>query len=69
MISVQEARQLILQHGTHSKTALLPLAEANGCILSADVFALNDAPPFDQSAMNGYAQNKAQKKNSFSHKK
>ena len=55
MISVQEARQLILQNSNHSKPASLSLAEANGYILSADVFALNDAPPFDQSAMDGYA--------------
>ena len=55
MISVQEARQLILQNSNHSKPASLSLAEANGYILSADVFALNDTPPFDQSAMDGYA--------------
>lgn len=55
MISVQEARQLILQNAVHAKPVLLHLAEANGCILSADVFARNDTPPFDQSAMDGYA--------------
>lgn len=55
MISVQEARQLILQNSGHAKPASVSLAEANGCILSADVFALSDTPPFDQSAMDGYS--------------
>lgn len=55
MISVQEARQLIHQHSGHAKPALVSLAESNGCILATDVFALADTPPFDQSAMDGYA--------------
>jgi molybdopterin molybdotransferase len=33
----------------------LPLAEAEGCVLAADLTARHPLPPFDNSAMDGYA--------------
>lgn len=55
MISVSEAKSLIQQHCFSSKTVELSIVDATGFILSEPVFSLVDTPPFDQSAMDGYA--------------
>jgi molybdopterin molybdotransferase len=50
------ARRLLLG-ATHAVegTDLLPLGAARGRVLAAGVQAMRDLPPFDQSAMDGYA--------------
>jgi molybdopterin molybdotransferase len=55
MINVLEAKQLISENCNIQKTELLPLLEANGSILAEAIYAPIDTPPFDQSAMDGYA--------------
>lgn len=55
MISVSEAKSLIQQHCFSPKTVELSIVDATGFILSEPVFSLVDTPPFDQSAMDGYA--------------
>jgi len=55
MISVTEAKNLIRANGTALTPATIPLEQAVGRVLAADVFAQNDIPAFEQSAMDGYA--------------
>jgi len=55
MINVTEAKQLISENCSVLKVKTLPLLEANGSILAEPIFAVMDTPPFDQSAMDGYA--------------
>jgi molybdopterin molybdotransferase len=55
MISVDTARLLIRQHIAPLPAADTPLLHAFGQILSEPITAPIDAPPFHQSAMDGYA--------------
>jgi molybdopterin molybdotransferase len=55
MINVTEAKQLINENCSVLKIQTLPLLEANGSILAEPIYAIMDTPPFDQSAMDGYA--------------
>ena len=55
MITVAEARQLINQQAIFGKKRTSPLSEAAGLVLAASVLSPIDTPPFDQSAMDGYA--------------
>jgi molybdopterin molybdotransferase len=55
MISVKEAKQLITENCTVQKTEILSLLEANGSVLAEAIYAPIDTPPFNQSAMDGYA--------------
>lgn len=55
MISVTEAKDLIIQHIKPLPSRYLPLHNILGCILAEDVYALYDAPSFRQSSMDGYA--------------
>ena len=55
MISVHEAQQIILQNIPAKKTALIPLSEAAGLVVSSDISARTDIPAFPQSSMDGYA--------------
>jgi molybdopterin molybdotransferase len=55
MINVTEAKQLISENCGVLKVKTLPLLEANGSILAEPIYAIMDTPPFDQSAMDGYA--------------
>ncbi len=55
MISVQEAKQLILDHTVVHDAISLPLHEAAGHILASDLFAPHNIPDFPQSSMDGYA--------------
>ncbi|QBN18017.1 molybdopterin molybdotransferase MoeA [Flavobacterium nackdongense] len=55
MINVKEAKQLIDENCCASKVVTLSLLEANGSILAEPIYAVIDTPPFDQSAMDGYA--------------
>lgn len=55
MISVNEAKQIILQSALAKKSSIIPLSEAFGLVTSEDVIALTDIPNFAQSSMDGYA--------------
>ncbi len=55
MISVSEARKLIAQCADELPPVSCSLREAGGRVLAEDVISNLDVPPFDQSAMDGYA--------------
>lgn len=55
MISVEEALERILNKIQPLPTTQVPLAEALGLVLAADVIAQDDMPPFANSAMDGFA--------------
>jgi molybdopterin molybdotransferase len=55
LISVEEAQEKILSEARSYGHEFVPLAEAAGRILSADVFADRDLPPFDRVTMDGIA--------------
>jgi len=55
MISVNEAKKIIQEQLSPLDPVQLPLLQAAGLTLAADVFSMIDSPPFDQSSMDGYA--------------
>lgn len=55
MIQVQEAINLITKNSNFFKKGRVPLIEALGCVSAEMVYAPIDTPPFDNSAMDGYA--------------
>ena len=55
MISVDEAIDRILAKVPDLGTETVPLAEAHGRVLAAPIVATHNQPPFDASAMDGYA--------------
>jgi molybdopterin molybdotransferase len=55
MISVLQAQELIDKHTGPLSPELLPLARAHGCVLREPIASSEDLPPFDRSAMDGYA--------------
>lgn len=55
MISVEEARALLFDLVSPLPSEQIPLAEASGRVLSEDVTATRDQPPFAASSMDGYA--------------
>ncbi|NDW44123.1 gephyrin-like molybdotransferase Glp [Ruegeria sp. PrR005] len=55
MITVEEARKLLLDLVTPVDTEQVPLAQAARRVLAADVAATRDQPPFAASSMDGYA--------------
>ncbi|HEY0054551.1 MAG TPA: molybdopterin molybdotransferase MoeA [Pedobacter sp.] len=55
MISYIEAQNLSLSQAKSFGTEILSLDEADGRVLAEDVFADRDYPPFNRSAMDGYA--------------
>ena len=55
MISVREAKALICERCKPLIPRLIPLVEAGGFTLAEAHYAPIDQPPFDQSAMDGYA--------------
>ncbi|MEO8085939.1 MAG: gephyrin-like molybdotransferase Glp [Bacteroidota bacterium] len=55
MISVKEAQEKVLQTVTTSKAEVREISRVAGFVLSRDIYAPLDLPPFDQSAMDGYA--------------
>src|SRR5438128_5971412 len=54
-VSVQEALQAILSYFSPLEPVTAPLSEALGLVLAEDVLSDIDLPPFDNSAMDGYA--------------
>lgn len=57
MISFDKARQLVIKKTPSGKVMSLKLSECLHHVLAENVSAKVDAPPFDQSAMDGYAFN------------
>ncbi len=55
MLSLANARSVITQAVRPLDPVATPLAEAHGRVLREDVFAPEDLPAFDRSAMDGYA--------------
>ncbi len=55
MLSVEEARRRVLETIRPLETVEVPLLEALGMTLAEDAVAEGDIPPFDNSAMDGYA--------------
>ena len=55
MLTVNEARERILAHFSPLPSEHVPILDALGRVLAEDVVAPNDVPPFDNSAMDGYA--------------
>src|SRR5690606_2674737 len=55
MISVTEGRKIIREHTLPLRPVTIDTGRASGYVLAEDVRAGCDIPPFDQSAMDGYA--------------
>ncbi len=55
MISVEQAIALIQQHSKRLSSKKVSVADALGCVLSENAISPISLPPFDQSAMDGYA--------------
>jgi molybdopterin molybdotransferase len=55
VITVAEAKHIISTSVTALNPVTLPLLQARGKVLAADVFAAVDIPAYPQSAMDGYA--------------
>ncbi|MEM8551198.1 MAG: molybdopterin molybdotransferase MoeA [Pseudomonadota bacterium] len=55
MMGVEEARARLFAAARTLGAETVPLADAVGRVLAADVVALRDQPPFSASAMDGYA--------------
>ncbi len=54
-VSVEEALDLIYTHVAPTSIELVPIEEAVGRTLVQEVFAAHNLPPYDNSAMDGYA--------------
>src|SRR5215210_1779656 len=56
LMSIDNARALILERlSPVAGTQVLPLIQADGRVLAEDVVAPLDLPPFDNSAVDGFA--------------
>ena len=55
LLTVDEARRLILERATPLPSERVPLAEAAGRVLAEAARATVDLPPFPSSSMDGYA--------------
>ena len=55
LMSVAEALRQVLEHAGPLATETVPLADAYGRVLAADLSAQRTQPPADVSAMDGYA--------------
>ena len=55
LIEYAEAQRLVLENAPPLPAAKVPLSEAQGLALAEDLVARFDSPPFDNSAVDGYA--------------
>src|SRR5215212_5811447 len=55
LIDHREAVRLVQERTSRLPVALVPLMESQGLALAEDVRARFDSPPFDNSAVDGYA--------------
>ena len=54
-VTVEEALDLISKHVSSKSIKFLPIEDALGSILAQDISASHNLPPYDNSAMDGYA--------------
>lgn len=62
-ITIEQAVSLLIEHAVTKETVTLPLLEAAGFVCAEDVKAKIPQPPFDRSAMDGYAVHSADLEN------
>ena len=55
LLSIEDARAAVLAEASPLGAEDVPVAEAAGRVLAQDVSAAGDVPPFDNSAMDGFA--------------
>jgi molybdopterin molybdotransferase len=55
MLSVAEAKRMIIENTTLLEPVQIPLKDAGGLVLAQDVFSPRDMPAFCQASMDGYA--------------
>jgi len=55
MIGLDKARLILARHGTRPETETVRLFDARNRVLAQDVVSKINMPPFDKSAMDGYA--------------
>ena len=55
--SIDEAREKIYAHQKINGTEIIPIKEAHKRVLAKDILSFHDSPPFDKSAMDGFALN------------
>ncbi len=55
MISAEKALKLVLKNTVPFGIIKIPLEKASGMVLAEDILALNEVPPFTNSAMDGFA--------------
>jgi molybdopterin molybdotransferase len=53
--SISNAQKMVNDHQRLTETEEVPLFEAHKRVLAEDVMAFHDSPPFDKSAMDGFA--------------
>jgi len=54
-VKVEEALEIIYKNVQNTTIKILPIEQALGFILAEDIVAAHNLPPFDNSAMDGYA--------------
>ena len=54
-IKVEDALELIYKNVRPTKIKILPIEQSLGLVLAEDIIAVHNLPPFDNSAMDGYA--------------
>ncbi len=54
-VTIKEALEHIYKNAAAKSIKILPLEEALGCVIAEDIIATHNLPPFDNSAMDGYA--------------
>ncbi len=57
MISVEQAKEIVTNHFRTGECITMPLDQCVGMVLASDIVSPINMPPFDQSAMDGYAIN------------
>lgn len=55
MISFEEAYKIVIDSAIQTSSELIPFTESAGRILAQDVYSDMDMPPFNRSAVDGYA--------------
>ena len=55
MVPLDDALARVLSRVAPLDEHMVPLEEAAGCVLSSEVRAAEDVPPFDNTAVDGYA--------------
>ncbi len=54
-VTIQEALDIIYNNATKKSLKILPIEQALNYVLAQDIVAIHNLPPYDNSAMDGYA--------------